>query len=81
VPNMREGETPVDFHSCRMEKPDKHEFVLVRGYGEARKHYLYEFAKWEVTTAGARWENKDGEELWFEPIQWARLPQPELLEV
>jgi hypothetical protein len=58
--------------------PQAKETVLVRGWGEGKKHYIYGFACIEpLRSGGWRWWSHDhGEELWFEPIAWTELEQP-----
>ena len=65
----------MDFVSVEIRLPEENKEVLVRGWGDKRKHYVYDFAKYQVTTACRRWVARDQTTLWFEPIEWARLPQ------
>ena len=60
--------------------PPKGETVLVRGWGDGKKHYVWEFAEYVVETACTRWVSKsihcEDETLWFDPVEWALLPDP-----
>lgn len=61
--------------------PPKHEVVLVRGWGEKKKHYVWAFGEYIVETACAYWRHCDPHApaetvLWFEPVEWAFLPKP-----
>jgi hypothetical protein len=50
---------------------------LVRGWGAAKKHYVYELAIFVQTESGHHWKRDDDRtELWFEPVEWAELEQP-----
>jgi hypothetical protein len=66
----------MDFVSVEIQLPEKHAEVLVRGWGERRRHYVYAFATYEIKTACKRWVARDQTTLHFEPIEWAALPQP-----
>mgnify|MGYP000874304458 FL=1 len=59
--------------------PPEGEVVLARGWGEKKKYYIYALTQFERTRTGHRWE-PDGEygvELWFAPVEWTALPQPD----
>ena len=56
--------------------PPDEDPVLARGWGSKRQHYVYEIARYQVKTACRQWLAHDGCVLWFEPIEWAVLPQP-----
>lgn len=58
--------------------PEVGEQVLVRGWGERRKHYMFGLAKWEKTLTGSRWlgaaPSDSDSEFWFAPVDWMPLP-------
>jgi hypothetical protein len=67
----------MDFIPVESRLPDSGQEVLARGWGENRERYVYDLSQYLVTTASKRWITRYGATLHFEPIEWARLPQPE----
>ncbi len=65
----------MEFTSVNESLPSKFEIVLVRGWGEQKAHFIYALARYEVKTACKRWVDEGNNVLWFEPIEWADLPQ------
>jgi len=69
--------TQLEFFPAVAVQPKPGECVLIAGWGEKRQHYVWELGGYEVTTAKRRWINSsDNGTLWFEPVMWARLPNP-----
>lgn len=70
----------LEFYSAETCKPDKHEMVIVRGWGAKKEHYVWAFAEYVVGTAYRQWISRDVSAdrrvLSFEPVEWARLPTP-----
>ncbi len=73
---MQPRDATMDFVNVEIRLPENGTEVLVRGWGEKRAHYVYDFASYEVKTACKRWVARDRNTLHFEPIEWASLPQP-----
>jgi hypothetical protein len=48
--------------------------VLIRGWGEAKKHFVWSLGCYERKQASRRWLDGNEDVLWFEPIAWAYLP-------
>lgn len=72
----KRDEQKPDWKPARIYKPDRDEVVLIRGWGEGRKHYVYSLGIYEVDTASAVWKCDLGNRLWFDPYEWTSLPQP-----
>jgi hypothetical protein len=67
----------MKFVNAKTTLPIEGETVLVRGWGEKKKHYIYRLAIFVRTRTGHHWDQEDDNtELFFEPIEWAELEQP-----
>ncbi len=72
--------------ACSDRMPGKGEEVLVRGWGEAKKHYMFEFAERRRGSDGTHFwgSTRDlqypKQTLWFEPVDWMLLPVPSALD-
>jgi hypothetical protein len=68
--------------SASQRKPPLNTEVLVRGWGEKKKHYMFEFAERRRGSDGTHfWGstrdlNFPKQALWFEPVDWMPLPSP-----
>ena len=77
---LSEGVSFNDWTDVEHELPAPGDEVLIRGWGEGRKHYVFSFGYYNVDTAIKEWRNSSldfNERLWFEPVAWARIPVPE----
>ena len=55
-------------------KPRPGQEVLLVGYGEKKKHFIFELGSYEEETACKRYVNREGYTLHFEPMGWVPLP-------
>ncbi len=64
----------MEFIKVEDSLPPENKTVLVRGWGEKKKHYIYELSYYD----GKAWiELARDHALFFIPHEWANLPQPD----